>query len=63
MAYRPSPPEWEHRVLVRHRCYLSKHSTASRCKMQYILSDYNADRENLFGDGRTVSVVRSRVGA
>ncbi len=47
-AYRPSPREREHRVLVRHRRYLSKRSTALRNKMRRILSDYNADREDLF---------------
>lgn len=47
-AYRPSPRERAHRVLVRHRRYLSKRSTALRNKMRRILSDYNADREDLF---------------
>ncbi len=48
-AYRPSPREREHRALTRHRRYLSKRSTALRNKMRRILSDYNADREDLFG--------------
>ncbi len=48
-AYHPSPREREHRALTRHRRYLSKRSSALRCKMRHILSDYNADREDLFG--------------
>ncbi len=52
-AYRPSPREREHRVLVRHRRYLSKRSTALRNKMRRILSDYSADREDLFGAAGT----------
>ncbi len=50
-AYRASPREREHRALVRHRRYLSKRSTALRCKMRHILSEYNADREDLFTAG------------
>ena len=47
-AYRPSPREREHRALVRHRRYVSKRSSALRHKMRRILSDYNADRQDLF---------------
>ena len=47
-AYRPSPREREHRALVRHRRYLSKRTSALRNKMRRILSDYNADRQDLF---------------
>ncbi len=39
------------------------HPAGLRCKMEHILSGCSGDRENLFGDGRTVSVVRLRVGA
>lgn len=47
-AYRPSPREREYRALVRHRRYVSKRSTALQNKIRRILSDYNADREDLF---------------
>jgi transposase len=47
-AYRPTPRQREHRVLVRHRCYLQRRSTSIRNKIRRILSDYNADRKDLF---------------
>lgn len=47
-AYRPTPRQREHRVLVRHRCYLQRRITSIRNKVRRILSDYNADRPNLF---------------
>ena len=47
-AYRPTPRQREHRVLVRHRCYLQRRITSIRNKIRRILSDYNADRPNLF---------------
>ena len=47
-AYRPTPRQREHRVLVRHRCYLQRRITSIRNKIRRILSDYNADREDLF---------------
>jgi transposase len=51
-AYRPTPRQREHRVLVRHRCYLQRRITALRNKIRRILSDYNADRPDLFaGEG------------
>ena len=43
-AYRPTPRQREHRVLVRHRCYLQRRITSIRNKVRRILSDYNADR-------------------
>jgi transposase len=52
-AYRPTPRQREHRVLVRQRCYLQRRITSVRNKIRRILSDYNADRSNLFtGEGR-----------
>src|SRR5207245_3085714 len=52
-AYRPTPRQREHRVLVRHRCYLQRRITSIRNKIRRILSDYNADRPDLFsGEGR-----------
>jgi transposase len=47
-AYRPTPRQREHRVLVRHRCYLQRRITSIRNKIRHILSDYNADRVDLF---------------
>jgi transposase len=51
-AYRPTPRQREHRVLVRHRCYLQRRITSIRNKIRRILSDYNGDRPDLFtGEG------------
>jgi transposase len=47
-AYRPTPRQRAHRVLVRHRHYISRRLTSVRNKIRRILSDYNADREDLF---------------
>ena len=47
-AYRPTPRQREHRVLVRHRCFLQRRITSIRTKIRRILSDYNADRRDLF---------------
>jgi len=47
-AYRPTPRQREHRVLVRQRCYLQRRITSIRNKIRRILSDYNADRPDLF---------------
>lgn len=47
-AYRPTPRQREHRVLVRQRCYLQRRVTSIRNKIRRILSDYNADRPDLF---------------
>jgi transposase len=51
-AYRPTPRQRAHRVLVRHRYYLQRRITSIRNKVRRILSDYNADRRDLFtGEG------------
>ena len=47
-AYRPTPRQRQHRVLVRHRCYLQRRTTSIRNKIRHILGDYNADRADLF---------------
>jgi transposase len=47
-AYRPTPRQREHRVLVRHRCFLQRRIAALRTKMRRMLSDSNADRPDLF---------------
>jgi transposase len=47
-AYQPTPRQREHRALVRHRQYLQGRITSVRCKIRHILSNYNADRRDLF---------------
>jgi transposase len=47
-AYRPTPRQREHRALVRHRQFLMKQRTQLRVKVRRVLSDYNADRRDLF---------------
>src|SRR5262249_14281746 len=47
-AFRPGPRQREHRRLVRQREYLTHRSTAVRNKIRRLLSDYNADRPDLF---------------
>ncbi len=48
LAHRPTPRQRSHRILVRHRCYSSRRITSVRNKIRRILSDYNADRLDLF---------------
>jgi transposase len=47
-AYMPTPRQRQHRALVRHRQYLRGRMSSVRCKIHHILSDYNADRRDLF---------------
>ena len=47
-AYRPTARQREHRVLVRHRQHICRRRTSARNKIRRILSDYNADRKDLF---------------
>jgi transposase len=47
-AYQPTPRQREHRVLMRHRQYLQGRITSVRSKIHHILSNYNADRKDLF---------------
>jgi transposase len=47
-AYRPTPRQREHRTLVRHRQCLVREQTLLRNKIRRIVSDYNADRRDLF---------------
>lgn len=49
-AYRPTPRQRQHRVLVRQRYYLRGRITAVKCKIRRILADHNADRRDLFSD-------------
>jgi transposase len=47
-SYQPTPRQREHRALVRHRQYLQGRITSVRSKIRHILSNYNADRKDLF---------------
>src|SRR5208283_2332659 len=47
-SYQPTPRQREHRTLVRHRQYLQSRITSVRSKIHHILSNYNADRKDLF---------------
>jgi len=47
-AYRPPPRVRQHRVLVRHRCWLQRRITMLKCKVRNILGHYNADIAELF---------------
>jgi transposase len=47
-AYQATPRQRQHRALVRHRQYLQGQLTAVQTKIRRILSDYNADRRDLF---------------
>lgn len=47
-AYRPTPREREHRVLVRHRAKCQQAVTKLKCRMRYLAATYNADRKDLF---------------
>jgi len=50
-AYMPTPRQRRHRALVRHRRWLRGEATALKCKIRHVLSDYNADRRDLFSAG------------
>jgi transposase len=47
-AYRPTPRIRQHRVLVRHRCWLQRRISSLKCKVRNILGHYNADIAALF---------------
>ncbi len=47
-AYQATPRQREHRTLVRHRQFLQSRITSVRSKIHHILSNYNADRKDLF---------------
>ena len=53
-AYRPSKRQRAHRILVRHRHYLSRRVTSVRNKIRRIASNYNADRDDLFSEAGLV---------
>jgi transposase len=47
-SYIPTPRQRQHRALVRQRQYIRGRMTAVKCKLRRIMSDYNADRRDLF---------------
>lgn len=47
-AYRPSPREHDHRMLVRSRCRVQQRITALKCRIRHLLAGHNADRADLF---------------
>jgi transposase len=47
-AYRPTPRQRQHRVLVRHRSFLRRRTSAVKNRLHHILANYNADRRDLF---------------
>lgn len=53
-AYMPTPRQRQHRALMRHRQYIRGRISSVKCKIRRILSDYNADRKDLFtGPGKS----------
>ena len=51
-SYQPTPRQREHRTLIRHRQFLQSRITSVRSKIHHILSNYNADRKDLFSANR-----------
>jgi len=49
-AYRPTARQREHRVLVRHRARCQRQVSGLRCRIRFVLANYNADRKDLFRD-------------
>jgi len=47
-AHRPTPRVREHRRLVRYRVHVQRRGATLKTKIRHVLSDYNADRPNLF---------------
>src|SRR5207245_4653344 len=47
-AYRPTLRQRQHRALIRQRCFVQKNLTRVRNKIRRLLTDYNADRPDLF---------------
>jgi transposase len=60
-AYRPGKRQRAHRILVRQRSYLSRRLTSVRNKIRRILSNYNADREDLFTEAGLVYLTKTAV--
>ena len=50
-AWRPTPRVRQHRVLVRHRCWLQRRISSLKSKVRSTLGHYNADVPDLFTQG------------
>jgi len=57
-SYMPTPRQRQHRTLVRHRQFLRNRITSVRCKIRRILSDYNADRKDLFSSNCGLAYIK-----
>jgi len=55
-AYRPTPRQRQHRVLVRQRVWLRRRTTGVKNKIRHVLANYNADRKDLFTEEGLASV-------
>jgi transposase len=62
-AYRPTPRQRQHRALVRQRCFIRRGITSVKNKIRRILSDYNADRKDLFSADGQVYLSQVKVSA
>jgi transposase len=62
-AYRPTPRQRQHRVLVRQRCYVQRRITSVKNKLRRLLSDYNADRKDLFSSEGLAYLAEVKVSA
>lgn len=62
-AYRPTPRQREHRLLVRHRQYLQRKITGARNKIRRLLSNYNLDREDLFTQAGLAALAQMELSA
>jgi transposase len=62
-AYRPTPRQRQHRALVRQREFISQSITAVKNKMRRVLSDYNADRRDLFSVQGQAYLLETKVSA
>jgi transposase len=52
-AYRPTPRQRQHRLLVRQRAYLRRRATSVKNRIRALLTHHNADRRDLFsGEGQ-----------
>jgi transposase len=57
-AHQPTPRQRQHRALVRQRHYLRGRTTSVKNKIRRVLSDYNADRRDLFSAQRGLTYIQ-----
>ncbi len=62
-AYRPTARQRQHRILVRQRSYVRRRITSVKNKMRRVLSNYNADRKDLFRNEGLVYLATVKVSA